>query len=97
MRLAIENSTFFPWVQILIFLHKATQGDHIRLLCQFEKCTKNFGRVESCGYMPPSFKYVYVFGLQKVDYQGIGAYSNIQKSRHQMISLFSIFYCPTGF
>jgi hypothetical protein len=34
---------FFPRVQVLIFLCKATQGDHIRLLYKFEMCAKNFG------------------------------------------------------
>ena len=55
--LRLENLTFFPQVQILIFLLEATQGDHIRLLYEFEMCTKNFGCVGSCGYMPPSVNY----------------------------------------
>ena len=38
---------FFPQDQILNFLHEATQNDH---------CTKNFGCVGSCGYVPPSVK-----------------------------------------
>ena len=52
-QLSVLNGTFFPQVQILIFLHQATQGDHIEPLYQFEQCTKFFGLVESCGYVPP--------------------------------------------
>ena len=47
---------FFPRVQILIFLCETTQGDHIRLLYEFEMCSKNFGCVGSCGYVTPSVK-----------------------------------------
>ena len=47
---------FFSWVQVSIFLRKATQNDHIRWLYQFEQCTKIFGCVGSCGYVPPSVK-----------------------------------------
>ena len=36
---------FSTRVEILIFLLEATQGDHIRLLYEFEICTKNFGCV----------------------------------------------------
>ena len=45
--------------QILIFLREATQGEHIRLLYEFEMCTTFFGCVGSCGYVPPSVKLDY--------------------------------------
>ena len=40
-QLSVINWTFFPQVQILIFLRKATQNDHIRLLYKFENIKKN--------------------------------------------------------
>ena len=49
--------TFFPRVQISIFLREATQNDHIRLLYKFENDQKKFGCVGSCGYAPASVKY----------------------------------------
>ena len=36
MQLSVINWTFFPQIQILIFLCEATQNDHIRLLYKFE-------------------------------------------------------------
>ena len=36
MQLSVINWTFFPQIQILIFLREATQNDHIRLLYKFE-------------------------------------------------------------
>ena len=38
---------FFPRIQILIFLHEATQNDHNRLLYKFENDQKNVGCVVS--------------------------------------------------
>ena len=40
-QLSVINWTFFPRIQILIFLREATQNDHIRLLYKFEKDKKN--------------------------------------------------------
>ena len=37
---SVINWTFFPLIQILIFLREATQNDHIRLLYKFEKDKK---------------------------------------------------------
>ena len=37
---------FFPQVQILIFLHEATQNDHIRLLYRFENSQKKLVLLE---------------------------------------------------
>ena len=56
-QLSVINWTFFPRIQILIFLREATQNDHIRLLYKFENDQKNFGCVGSCGYAPASVKY----------------------------------------
>ena len=56
MQLSVINWTFFPQVQITIFLCEATQNDHIRLLYKFEKDKKKFGCVGSCGYAPASAK-----------------------------------------
>ena len=53
---SVINWTFFPRIQILIFLREATQNDHIRLLYKFENDQKNFGCVGSCGYAPASVK-----------------------------------------
>ena len=36
------NWTFFPCIQILIFLCEANQNDHIRLLYKFERDKKNW-------------------------------------------------------
>ena len=55
-QLSVINWTFFPRIQILIFLREATQNDHIRLLYKFENDQKNFGCVGSCGYDPASVK-----------------------------------------
>ena len=52
----VINWTFFPRIQILIFLRETTQNDHDRLLYKFENDQKHFGCVESCGYTPASFK-----------------------------------------
>ena len=40
----------------MIFLYEGSQGDHIKLLYEFEMCTKSFGCVGSCEYVPPSVK-----------------------------------------
>ena len=55
-QLSVLIELFFPWVQILIFLHKATQGDHISLLYEFEMFTKFYGCVGSFKYVPPSVR-----------------------------------------
>ena len=58
----LENATFsnklkfLPQVQISIFLHKATQNDHIRLLYTFENNQKKIGCFGSCGYAQASVK-----------------------------------------
>ena len=52
--LPFGESTFFPRVQFSIFLHEATQNDHIRLLYMFENDKKKFGCVGSGGYAPAS-------------------------------------------
>ena len=39
-----------------IFLREATKDDHIRQLYQFKQCTKFFGCLGSCGYVPPTVK-----------------------------------------
>ena len=51
---SVINWTFFPQIQISIFLREATQNDHIRLLYKFE--TKHFflDCVGSCGYAAAS-------------------------------------------
>ena len=48
--------TFFPQVQISIFLCEATQSDHIRMLYKFENDQKNFVCVGSCGCAPAFVK-----------------------------------------
>ena len=53
-QLSVINWTFFPRIQILIFLREATQNDHIRLLYKFENDQKKFGCVGSCGYATAS-------------------------------------------
>ena len=53
--------TFFPRSQILIFLPKSIQNNHIRLLYKFENDQTNFGCVGSCGYAPASVKYGILF------------------------------------
>ena len=53
-QLSVINWTFFPQIQILIFLREATQNDHIRFLYKFEKDTKNW----FCGYAPASVEYM---------------------------------------
>ena len=53
-QLSVINWTFFPLIKILIFLHEATQNDHIRLLYKFENDQKKIGTVGSCGYAPAS-------------------------------------------
>ena len=53
---SVINWTFFPWIQILILLHEATQDDHIRSLYEFGTDKKTFGCVGSCGYAPASVK-----------------------------------------
>ena len=58
MQLSVINWTFFPQIQILIFLREATQNDHIRLLYKFENDQKKFGCVGSCGYAPASVKHM---------------------------------------
>ena len=57
---SVINWTFFPQIQILIFLRESTQNDHIRLLYKFENDQKNFGCVGSCRYVPASVKYITV-------------------------------------
>ena len=37
----VINWTFFPRIQILIFLCEATHNDHVRLLYKFERDKKN--------------------------------------------------------
>ena len=54
---SVRNWTFFPRIQILIFLRESTQNDHIRLLYKFENYQKKFGCVGSCGYAPASVKW----------------------------------------
>ena len=41
-QLSVINWTFFPQIQILIFLRESTQNDHIRLLYKFENDQKNW-------------------------------------------------------
>ena len=55
-QLSVINWTFFPQVQISIFLCEATKNDHIRMLYKFENDQKKFGCVGSCGYAPASVK-----------------------------------------
>ena len=57
----VINWTFFPRIQILIFLCETTQNDHNRLLYKFENDQKIFGCVGSCGYVPASVKWPLVF------------------------------------
>ena len=52
---SVINWTCVSRLLILIFLRKATQGDHIRLLYQFEQCTF-FGVKGHCGSVPHSVK-----------------------------------------
>ena len=52
----VINWTFFPQIQISIFLREATQNDHIRLLYKFETEHFFFGCVGSCGYAAASVK-----------------------------------------
>ena len=40
-QLSVINWTFFPRIQILIFLHETTQNDHNRMLYTFENDQKN--------------------------------------------------------
>ena len=50
-QLSVINWTFFPGIQILIFLRKTTQNDHNRLLYKFEMIKKNLvvlGVVDMC-------------------------------------------------
>ena len=53
---SVINWTFFPQIQISIFLREATQNDHIRLLYKFETEHFFFGCVGSCGYAAASVK-----------------------------------------
>ena len=55
-QLSVIYWTFFPQIQILIFLSETTQNDHNGLLHKFENDQKNFGCVGSCGYVPASVK-----------------------------------------
>ena len=55
-QLSVIRWTFFPQIQILIFLCQTTQNDHNRLLYKFENDQKKFGCVGSCGYAPASVK-----------------------------------------
>ena len=48
--------TFFPQIQISIFLHKSTQWDHRRLLHKFQEETFFFTCVWICLYMPTTVK-----------------------------------------
>ena len=47
--------SFFPQIQILIFLRQTTRNDHNRLLYKFENDQKN------CGYMPASVNYFHMW------------------------------------
>ena len=60
----VINWTFFPQIQILIFIRETTQNDHNSLLYKFENYQKNFGCVGSCGYAPASVKYLQSCALQ---------------------------------
>ena len=55
---SVINWTFFPRIQIFIFIRESTQNDHIRLLYKFENDQKNFGCVGSCWYAPASVNYL---------------------------------------
>ena len=55
-QLSVINLTFFPRIQILIFLCETTQNDHNRLLYKFENDQKNVGCVGSCRYALASLK-----------------------------------------
>ena len=54
---SVINWTFFPRIQILIFLRETTQNDHTILLYKFETEQIFFGCVGSCGYAPTSVKF----------------------------------------
>ena len=56
-QLSVINWTFFPRIQILIFLRETTQNDHTILLYKFETEQIFFGCVGSCGYAPASVKF----------------------------------------
>ena len=56
-----EQNFFFPRIQILIFLHEATQDDHIRSQYEFGTDKKKFGCVWSFGYAPASVKRIWLY------------------------------------
>ena len=77
MQLSVINWTFFPQIQILIFLREATQNDHIRLLYKFETEHFFFGCVGSCGYAPASVKtliFAHFWGPRKFKTRSIEKY-----------------------
>ena len=81
--LLVINWTFFPRIQILIFLCEITQNDHKRLLYKFENDQKIFGCFGSCGYAPASVKYLQ-YTLFFLCCKGMMYWQNIWKLVPQM-------------